>query len=144
METNFCIPCGYRLVLLLLPSATKLQRLCFYTCLSFCPWGGAIPACIADGIPACLAAGAVCSWGGGAWSWGVCICSSGGVPGLRGVHSLGGLLWAGCLLQGVCSRLGGGCGDPLQKQTTTVADCTHPTGMHSCFISLLHSANRKF
>ena len=39
----------------------SLRRLCFYTCLSFCPWGaggGGIPACLAGllgGIPACLA-----------------------------------------------------------------------------------------
>ena len=54
--------------------------------------GGAIPACIAGGIPACLAA-------------------------------------RGCLLGG-----GVACGDPSpRKQTATVADGTHPTGMHSCF-----------
>ena len=36
----------------------SLRRLCFYTCLSFCPrGGGGIPAHIAGGIPACLAAG---------------------------------------------------------------------------------------
>ena len=27
---------------------------------------------------------------------------------------------------------GGGCGYPPRKQTATVADGTHPTGMHSC------------
>ena len=48
--------------------------------------GGAIPACIADGIPACLAAG-------------------------------------GCLLRGGV--------ETSQKQTATVADGMHPTGMHS-------------
>ena len=70
--------------------------------------GVAIPACIGGGIPACLAAG--------------------GVP-ARGV-----LLWGG---GGACS--GGsapeGVWRPLRKQTATVADDTHPTGMHSCFIS---------
>ena len=72
--------------------------------------GGAIPACIADDIPACLAVGGVCSrvcllQGGGAWSWG--------------------------------GLLPGGCGDPPRKQTATVVDGTHPTGMHSCFLRIL-------
>ena len=67
--------CGFRI---LLPSATKLRKLCFYTCLSFCSQGGAIPACIAGGMTASLAAGLQggllqgdacsrggdCSWGG--------------------------------------------------------------------------------
>ena len=96
--------------------------------------GGAIPACLAAGGSApggCLVLGGLhLLQGWGAWfqgvpSLGVC---SGGVP------APGGLLPVG----------GGGCGDPLQKQTAAVADGTHPTGMHSCFISLLHSANRKF
>ena len=70
---------------------------------------------------------------GGAWSQGVpgpggCL-----VPG--GVCSGGGLL-GGCLLRGgACSRgsaLGEGeCGDP--PETATVADGTHPTGMHSYY-----------
>ena len=29
-----------------LPSATKLRRLCFYTCLSFCSQGGGLPQCM--------------------------------------------------------------------------------------------------
>ena len=64
-------------------------RLCFYSCLWFCQWGGAIPACIAGSIPACLAAGL---WGcvpgpgryllpGGAWTR--------GVPGPGGTWSRG-------------------------------------------------------
>ena len=112
-----------------LPSATKLRRLCFCTCLSvilftggvcypsmYCRWYPsmpcsrgvcAIPACIAGGIPACLAAGGCLLLGG------VCSCRS------------------------ACSRgvpaPGKGLGDPPWKQTGTVADGTHPTGMHSCF-----------
>ena len=40
----------------------SLRRLCFYTCLSFCPQvggggGAGIPACIAGGIPVCIAGG---------------------------------------------------------------------------------------
>ena len=51
----------------------SLRRLCFYTCLSFCPQGG------------CLVPGGVWSRGGawsqgGVWSWGVP--GAGGVPGL--------------------------------------------------------------
>ena len=59
--------------------------------------GDAIPACIADGIPAYLAAG-------------------------------GGLLPGGCLVPGE-----GGALETPPKQTATVADGTHPTGMHSCY-----------
>ena len=81
------------LVPLLLPSTTKLRRLCFYRCVSVhgggwypsmpCRWypsmpcsrslgggGCAIPACIAGGTPACLATslqGGVCSWGVCSW-----------------------------------------------------------------------------
>ena len=41
---------------MLLPSATKLRRLCFYRCLSVHRGGGVgIPAYLAGGIPACLA-----------------------------------------------------------------------------------------
>ena len=35
----------------LLPSATKLRRLCFYTCLSFCPHGGGLPRCMLGSPP---------------------------------------------------------------------------------------------
>ena len=97
-----------------LPSATKLRRLCFYTCLSFCPRGRcAIPACIADGIPANLAVGGYLVLGG----------SAQGVPGPGGAWSQWDLLWGvsalegsalGGLLRGVCSggSAPGGCGDP--------------------------------
>ena len=36
-------------------------RLYFHRRLSFCPWGGGIPACLAGGVPACLARGCVLS-----------------------------------------------------------------------------------
>ena len=63
---------------------------------------------------------------GGAWSWG-CLVPGGSAP--------GGPAW-GCLFRGgACSRgsaLGEGeCGDP--PETATVADGTHPTGMHSYY-----------
>ena len=95
-------------------------------CLSFCSQGGGIPACIAGGIPACLAAGGACSqevpalWVFalvGACPWGVCL-----LPGHG--SALGGLLQGGACSQGVV--------ETPQKQTATVVDSTHPTGMHSC------------
>ena len=62
----------------------SLRRLCFYTCLSFCPWGvggGGIPGCLAGGIPACLAG----------LLGGILACLAGGVPAcLAGL--LGGIL----------------------------------------------------
>ena len=96
----------------LLPSATKLRRLCFYRCVSV-HRGGGIPACLAGGIPACLAAGLQ----GGVLSQHVLQVvsqhdlqhvSRGGVPGLGvsapGGSGLGGLVWGGvCLVRGVCS-----------------------------------------
>ena len=78
--------------------------------------GGAIPACIAGGIPACLAAGGS-ALGGAACSRGVC--------------SRRGLLLGGLLPVGVPAPRGS-VEPPPQKQTATVADGTHPTGIHSC------------
>ena len=48
-------------------------------------------------------------------------------------------LQQGGLLGGACSggSAPGGCGDPLLKQTATVVDGTHPTGMHSCLSGIL-------
>ena len=91
-----------------LPSATKLCRLCFYTCLSFCPqerlW--AIPACIAGGIPACLAAGGSAAGGpppeGDACYGGAC--------------SSGGPLQGGCLLSRGLPAAPGVCGDPPESR----------------------------
>ena len=70
----------------LLPSTTKLRRLCFYTCLSFCPRGGS--ASVHAGIP-------------------------------------------GPQEQTPRDQA------PFPRQTATVADGTHPTGMHSCFVKVL-------
>ena len=107
--------------------------------------GCAIPACIAGGIPACLAGGSAmgghllggCAWPGGVYSRGVS--GLGGVPGLGGlpcpgVSGLGGVPGlGGCLVQGGLLQ-GGLLGDPPLKQTATVADGMHPTGMHSCYL----------
>ena len=93
----------------LLPSATKLRRcVCGHG-------GGGIPACLAGGIPACLAAGL-----------------RGGVVSQHALQQVS----RGCLLPGG----GGACSwqgvwrrpSPPGQQTATVADGTHPTGMHSC------------
>ena len=73
-----------------------------HVCHSVHGGGGAIPACIADDIPACLAAGGVCSLGG-AWSWGGsapgvgCLVSGGAFSGgsALGVPVPGGLLHVG-------------------------------------------------
>ena len=94
--------------------------------------GGAIPACIAGGIPACLAVGGVLS------QYALQEGGRGSAP-RGGVCSKGACSGRMCLLWGVCSweggcLLGGGCGDPPQKQMATVADSTHPTGMHSCLL----------
>ena len=91
MRRQLTVPshsCFSYFVLDLLPSATKLRRLCFYRCVSV-HRGGGIPACLAVGIPACLATGL-----------------QGVVPGLGGVlqgvpapggSAPGGLLWGGLL-----------------------------------------------
>ena len=110
---------------ILLPSATKLRRLCFYRCVSVHRWGGAIPACIAGGIPACLAAGLqggcypsmYCRWYPSmpcSRSPGGCLLLGGACS--QGVPAPGGASWGvpaprGCLLPvgGAWSR-GGWCG----------------------------------
>ena len=71
---------------------------------------------------------------GGAWSRGG-VCSGapgpgGGVPGPGGPGPggclvPGGLLWGGGIP--ACTEA-----DPPPRQMATVADGTHPTGMHSC------------
>ena len=86
---------------LFITAATKLRKLCFYTCLSVILFIGGgewctIPACIAGGIPACLAAGLQ------------------GVPApggylIRGLPALRGFACSrGCLLGGGGACSGGG------------------------------------
>ena len=76
-----------------------------------------MPTCIAGGIPACLAAGGACSGAEGGLGGGVRgIPAPGRVPAQGGLHI------------------------PPRKQTATVADGTHPTGMHSCLLFFLHNS----
>ena len=94
--------------------------------------GVAIPACIAGGIPACLAAGVPAPRGCMLWG-GAC---SRGVPDPGGVCSRGCLLWGVPALMGawpsaVCVET------PPRKQMATVADGTHPNGMHSCLCTVI-------
>ena len=75
--------------------------------------GGGIPACNAGDIPTCLAPGGVLFQHAlqlGGLLWGVCS-------------------WGGLLLEGLLPD------PPSGKQTATVPDGMHPTGMHSCYIS---------
>ena len=79
---------------MLLPSATKLQRLCFYTCLSFCSQGGA-SASVHARIPP----------------------PGPGTP-----------LGADTPPRSRPPRTR----TPPPRETATVADGLHPTGMHTC------------
>ena len=176
--TTFCNESLLHLTDKLLPSATKLWRLCFTgVCHSVHEGGGPIPACIAGSIPACLAAGGgcyssmhrrwypsmPCSWGcypSMHCRWYPNMPCSGRRGGLlprrclfQGVCSGGCLLWGGACSRGVCSRgcllrggsaawgcllRGGGVETPFPpppSRMPTVADGTHPAGMHSCYLN---------
>ena len=82
---------------------------------------GGIPACLAGGIPACLAAGLQ----------GGCLLPGGCLPAPGRVPAPGGPAPGRCLL------LGGVEETPPSQQTATVADGTHPTGMHSCWWNVI-------
>ena len=88
VDLNFLsamIPTGY---FELLPSTTKLRRLCFYRGVS-AHGGGAIPACLATGLWGVPGPGVALLPGeGGAWSRGVCSGGGGGL--LPGGWSRGG------------------------------------------------------
>ena len=58
-------------------------------------------------------------------------CSRGGVLSQQALQQGGSACSGGLLPGGTCS--GGGACRPPRKQTATVADGTHPTGMHSCY-----------
>ena len=94
----------------------SLRRLCFYTCLSFCPQGGG---CAWWGGGICMALGVMCG-GGHAWQEGVqgrgCVwqgaCMTGGMHGRgyawQGVCIAGGMHGGGCAWQGACMDGGKG------------------------------------
>ena len=86
----------FQFVTVLLPSATKLRRLCFYTCLSLSTGGVCLSAC-RDATP---------------WEQ--------ALPGTR--HPPRNQAPAPARDQAP------------PEQTATVADGTHPTGMHSCYL----------
>ena len=81
-----------------------------------CRWYPSMPC--SRSLGGCLLGRGVSAWRGGVCLAGGCLLG-GGVPAL-----------GGCLLQG--GLLLGGVDTP-RKQTDTVADVMHPTGMHSCY-----------
>ena len=108
--------CRVRVEIDLLPSVTKLRRLCFYTCLSFCPQG--VSASVHAGIPP--------SWE-----------EAGTAPPDQAPPGAGTLPGADSPGQGTPRKQTPYTRHPLEAGTTppetaTVADGTHPTGMHSC------------
>ena len=127
--------CRIAIVFLLtfLPSATKLQRLCFYTCLSVILFTGGVcyPSMHCRWYPSMPCSRGVCSWGGGGCLLQGDACSRGQVCSW-GVPTLGGGLLLGGGVMPAPGRVPapGGCGDPPRNQTATVG--THPTEMHSC------------
>ena len=110
----------------LLPSATKLRRLCFYTCLSFCSQGGGVPQCMlayhypprsrhppeADTPP------------------GADPCWTRHPPGSGNPPEQTPWDQAPPWEQTPRNQA-----PPSPQQTATVADGTHPTGMHFCLLS---------
>ena len=101
-----------------LPSTTKLRRLCFYTCLSFCPRGGITWA----GPP--RGPGTRPSWAGTP------------PPPPDQVHTPQTRYPPG-------TGTHPGPGTTPSQQTATAADGTHPTGMHSCFFFIFMQFSAK-
>ena len=101
----------------------SLRRLCFYTCLSFCPRRG----CAGGGVHG----------GGHAW-WGACVAGRACMAGC--MHGRGACMAGGVCVAGGCAWQGGGmCGgaplvDTMAKACGQWAGSTHPTVMHSCLI----------
>ena len=75
------------------------------------------------GRGACMA-GRLCIGRGYVW-WGVCM----GVCMAGGMHGGGGYVWHG------------GC---VAGETATTVGSTHPTGMHSCFFTVVPAINRSY
>ena len=139
MDHNTKLVCSFVTVCIFITARKRnLRRLCFYRCLSFCPWGG-VCGCSGGGMCGCpgglawlLQGGHVwllrggmrgCS-GGHAWLLGGCMVAPGGMRGCSGgcMVLLGGhawFFWGVCVvlfggmrgfIQGACMVLfGGGC-----------------------------------
>ena len=110
-------------------TARKRSAKVMFLHVSVCPQGRGIPACLADGIPACLTGlqGCVC----------VYPCMSCRFPGPHPRGSLRGLA------KGISRFIPRGvhpsmhwCRPPQLMATT--AGGTHPTGMHSCQIKIFY------
>ena len=105
----------FRLILTesaLLPSVTKLRRLCFYTCLSFCSQGGVcLSACWDTTPPRSTPA-----------PWEASLLKH--TPHSPGSTPLG----------STPPRKHTPPGRHPLRETATTADGTHPTGMHSCYL----------
>ena len=84
--------------------------------------------------------------GGSAWSWGCLVLGGCLVPGvlLQGGAWSQGVAWSGGVPapRGACSG-GSAPVETPRKQTATVADGAHPTGMHSCLKLCMYLANIK-
>ena len=74
--------------------------------------------------------GGTCVAGGvhgeGVYVAGVCVCGREAWM-VRGMDGGGHVWWGACMVGGI-----------VAGETTTAADGTHPTGMHSCFNRRLH------
>ena len=72
---------------------------------------------------------------------GVCLSTGGGMHGRKGVWrggayvAWGAYVAGGHAWQGACVVAGGVC---MAGETATAAGGTHPTGIHSCFVHMLH------
>ena len=102
----------------------SLRRLCFYTCLSFCPQGGGV-----GSLGPYPGGGEVggSGWGGGLQAHTRAERVEGSGQGGRQAQAWGvqDQVWEGCVSQHALRQ--------TPQQTATAADGTHPTGMHSCF-----------
>ena len=123
-----CIRIGIRIgsvgTVLHIVTARKwsLRRLCFYTCL-----------------PVILFTGGVRGCGGHAWLQGACVVAGGACVVVGGMHGCGGAYIVAGGMRGCRGGMHGGGGHAWD--TTKYGQSgggTHPTGMHSCYISHLN------
>ena len=98
---------------------SNLRRLCFYTCLSFCSWGG-------GGVSASMHAGIYTPWADTPPP------PPGKLP--QADTPLANTPWANTPRVVTSTPVHAGIQCPVHAviDMATVADGTHPTGMHSC------------